>query len=189
MELPPRQNSGADFYAAAQSSNSFGEVSMFWLRFRERSLGDIYLVASNTALLQISIGKPPAVVEGGEVKRVREGHPVLSYCRRQLQEYCRGQRVYFQLPYALDLVAQEFSRRVLLETTRIPYGTTQTYGGLALAAGKPHAARAVGQIMHLNPLPILIPCHRVVGKNQQLVGYAGGVEMKAYLLHLEGAIL
>jgi len=159
------------------------------LKFRDRRLGEVYLVAAETALLQISIGSPSPLIESETAQPAPDDHPVLEHCRLQLQEYLRGQRVYFQVPFDLALVKPLFSRQVLLATTQVSYGTTLSYGSLARRVGKPRAARAVGQVMHLNPLPILIPCHRVVGKDQQLVGYAGGVELKAYLLHLEGAIL
>jgi methylated-DNA-[protein]-cysteine S-methyltransferase len=162
---------------------------MFWLKFQAQSLGAIYLIATDSALLQISINSTPGCIACGEAEPAPSGHPVLRHSRQQLQEYCRGRLRQLQLPFALDYVAQPFSRQVLLAATRIPRGTTVTYGELAVKVGRPKAARAIGQIMHLNPLPILIPCHRVVGRNQQLVGYAGGVEMKAHLLQLEGAIL
>ena len=162
---------------------------MFWLKFQAQTLGAIYLVASDSALLQISITATPGCIASGEAEPAPADHPILRHSRQQLQEYCRGRLHHLQLPFTLDYVAQPFSRQVLLAATQIPRGTTVTYGELAAKVGRPRAARAIGQIMHLNPLPILIPCHRVVGRNLKLVGYAGGVELKAHLLHLEGAIL
>src|SRR5207247_9495626 len=82
-----------------------------------------------------------------------------------------------------------FNRAVLELLARVPYGTLTTYGALAGEAGKPRAARAVGSVMNRNPIPIVLPCHRVVGSTGSLVGYGGGLERKEALLKLEGAIL
>ena len=82
-----------------------------------------------------------------------------------------------------------FHRRVLSELARVPYGEVTTYGRLAEQAERPRAARAVGTVMNRNPLPIVLPCHRVVGSTGKLVGYAGGLERKERLLRLEGALL
>jgi methylated-DNA-[protein]-cysteine S-methyltransferase len=86
-------------------------------------------------------------------------------------------------------VAAGFSRRVLEELVRVPYGEVTTYGELALRAEHPRAARAVGTVMNRNPIPIVLPCHRVVGSSGGLVGYGGGLDRKEALLRLEGAIL
>jgi methylated-DNA-[protein]-cysteine S-methyltransferase len=83
----------------------------------------------------------------------------------------------------------EFNRRVLAELARVDYGVTTTYGALATQSGAPDAARAVGTVMNRNPVPILLPCHRVIGANGKLVGYGGGLDRKVLLLRLEGAIL
>jgi methylated-DNA-[protein]-cysteine S-methyltransferase len=71
----------------------------------------------------------------------------------------------------------------------VPYGRTETYGGLARKVGRPRAARAVGTVMHNNPIPIVLPCHRIVGADGSLTGYAGGLDVKRRLLELEGALL
>ena len=81
-----------------------------------------------------------------------------------------------------------FSKKVYAVVCRIPAGKTMTYGEVARRAGKPRAARAVGTIMNRNPIPIVLPCHRVVGSSGSLVGYAGGLERKRLLLELEGAL-
>ena len=108
--------------------------------------------------------------------------------RRELDEYFRGRRRAFDLQ--LDLRGTtRFSERVLAELALVPYGSTATYGQLAGRAGKPSAARAVGTVMNRNPIPIVLPCHRVVGANGSLVGYGGGLDRKEQLLRLEGAIL
>jgi methylated-DNA-[protein]-cysteine S-methyltransferase len=108
--------------------------------------------------------------------------------RRQLDEYFAGKRKRFDLDVDLRL-ARDFGRTVLEELGRVPFGEVTTYGALAAKAGKPKAARAVGTIMNRNPIPIVLPCHRVVGANGSLVGYAGGLERKQTLLRLEGALL
>ena len=84
---------------------------------------------------------------------------------------------------------EAFRLRVMDELARVPYGSVTTYGALAARAGRPAAARAVGTFMNRNPIPIVLPCHRVVGANGSLVGYGGGLERKERLLQLEGASL
>jgi methylated-DNA-[protein]-cysteine S-methyltransferase len=108
--------------------------------------------------------------------------------RRQLDEYFEQRRQEFELDVDLQLAA-EFSRRVLQELARVPYGEVTTYGELARRSERPRAARAVGTVMNRNPIPIVLPCHRVVGSTGSLVGYGGGLERKEALLKLEGAIL
>jgi methylated-DNA-[protein]-cysteine S-methyltransferase len=107
--------------------------------------------------------------------------------RRELDEYFAGKRTQFDLP--LDLRVAPFHAAVLRALAGVPYGRTETYGGLAAKVGRPGAARAVGTVMHRNPIPIVLPCHRVVGANGSLTGYAGGLEVKWRLLQLEGATL
>ena len=108
--------------------------------------------------------------------------------RNQLDEYFDGRRRRFDLPLDLALLA-DFNRRVLRELARVPYGEVVTYGELAARAARPRAARAVGVVMNRNPMPIVLPCHRVIGANGKLVGYGGGLERKEALLRLEGALL
>lgn len=102
----------------------------------------------------------------------------------QLREYFAGARRTFDLPLAPHGTA--FQRRVWAALRTIPYGETRTYGELAAAIGNPSACRAVGMANHRNPIPIIIPCHRVIGANGTLTGYAGGLEIKRRLLALEG---
>ena len=104
--------------------------------------------------------------------------------RRELDEYFEGRRQEFDLP--VDLRGRsEFTQHVLERLAGVPYGQVTTYGSLAADVGKPRAARAVGTIMNRNPIPIVLPCHRVVGSNGSLVGYGGGLERKRLLLDLE----
>lgn len=108
--------------------------------------------------------------------------------RRQLDEYFAGKRHEFELEVDLR-PTREFAHAILDELARVPYGEITTYGTLAARAGRPRAARAVGTIMNRNPVPIVLPCHRVVGATGALVGYGGGLDRKRQLLELEGALL
>ena len=111
----------------------------------------------------------------------------LDEVRRELDEYFEGRRQEFDLP--LDLRVAPFHEEVLRELARVPYGQVDTYGHLAALVGRPKAARAVGTVMNRNPLPIVLPCHRIVGANGSLTGYGGGLPAKRLLLELEGATL
>lgn len=105
--------------------------------------------------------------------------------REQLGEYFAGERTEFEL--ATTVAGEEFQRRVWELIDRIPYGQTTTYGEMAQELGDPMLAREVGAAVGRNPLSIVVPCHRVVGKDGKLTGYAGGLERKRFLLELEGA--
>jgi methylated-DNA-[protein]-cysteine S-methyltransferase len=106
--------------------------------------------------------------------------------RRQLAEYFAGGRTAFELPVAA--AGSPFQRRVWELVGRIPYGQTTTYGELATELGDPALARAVGAANGRNPLSVIVPCHRVVGKDGDLAGYGGGLDRKRRLLELEGAV-
>jgi methylated-DNA-[protein]-cysteine S-methyltransferase len=105
--------------------------------------------------------------------------------QRQLNEYFAGGRIEFEL--ATRVAGEEFQRRVWGLIDRIPFGQTTTYGEMARELGDPTLAREVGAAVGRNPLSIVVPCHRVVGKDGKLTGYAGGLERKRFLLELEGA--
>ncbi|MBF0526134.1 MAG: methylated-DNA--[protein]-cysteine S-methyltransferase [Deltaproteobacteria bacterium] len=104
--------------------------------------------------------------------------------RRQLSEYFSRQRRVFEI--ALDVTGTAFQKRVWRALTTIPYGETWSYRQVAAVCGQPQAFRAVGQANRVNPVPIVVPCHRVIGANGTLTGYAGGLEIKKALLALEG---
>lgn len=101
----------------------------------------------------------------------------------QLDEYFTGMRYLFDV--ALDLQGSEFQLQTWAELARIPFGETRTYGQIAKAVGQPKAARAVGLANNQNPIPIVVPCHRVIGANGKLTGYGGGVQRKKWLLQHE----
>lgn len=104
---------------------------------------------------------------------------------RQLDEYFAGERRVFDIP--LDLRGPEFHQRCWQALLRIPYGQTWSYAKLAAEVGSPQASRAVGQANHHNPVPIIVPCHRVIASNGTLAGFGGGIPTKEFLLNLEGA--
>jgi methylated-DNA-[protein]-cysteine S-methyltransferase len=106
--------------------------------------------------------------------------------RRQLDEYLAGRRRAFDLP--LELAGTEFQQLCWQELQRIPYGETRSYGEQARRIGRPAAVRAVGHANHDNPIGVIVPCHRVIGANGALTGYAGGLDMKRILLELEGVL-
>lgn len=109
--------------------------------------------------------------------------PLLSQAIQQLEEYFKGKRKRFSLPVAPG--GTPFQRRVWDALCQVPYGKTCTYGQIARIIGQPKACRAVGMANHRNPIAIVIPCHRIIGANGSLTGYAGGLEIKEKLLELE----
>jgi len=153
-------------------------------------IGQLLVAASSRGLAAISFESDP----GDRLERLARiaGPCVLrspksvDTARRELDEYFAGRRRVFDL--TLDLRAlPPFTVSVLHELARVRYGETTTYGALAAAIGHPKAARAVGTVMNRNRIPIVLPCHRVVGASGDLVGYAGGLDKKIALLELEGA--
>lgn len=103
---------------------------------------------------------------------------------QELNEYFEGKRKDFDIPY--ELIGTDFQKKVWIELTKIPYGETRTYKQIAQAIGNEKACRAVGMANNKNPIPIIIPCHRVIGASGKLVGYGLGIEMKKSLLEHEG---
>ena len=153
-------------------------------------IGPLFVAASDRGLAAISFEPDPddqlerlARIAGPAVLRSPKS---VDSARRELDEYFDGRRRVFDM--SLDLRAlPPFTVLVLHELARVPYGETTTYGALAAAVGRPRAARAVGTVMNRNRIPIVLPCHRVVGATGDLVGYAGGLDKKITLLELEGA--
>jgi methylated-DNA-[protein]-cysteine S-methyltransferase len=150
-------------------------------------IGELFLAATDRGLCRISYtvdGQDESIARAFGVRVLRTR---IDDVRRELEEYFAGRRQQFDL--ALDLRVAGFQESVLRELARVPYGQTDTYGHLAAKAGRPRAARAVGMVMNRNPIPIVLPCHRIVGANGSLTGYAGGLHVKRALLELEGATL
>ena len=149
-------------------------------------LGELTLVAVGPALAGVYFEghwTNPDRSEFGE--EVGESDPVIAEAARQLREYLRGERTSFEL--ATTARGSAFEERVWPLLEAIPFGETVTYGELAERLGDRGLARGVGQAVGRNPLSIVVPCHRVVGKEGRLRGYAGGLRRKRLLLDLEGA--
>jgi methylated-DNA-[protein]-cysteine S-methyltransferase len=157
--------------------------------FADSPVGALLVATTERGLCRISFDPEPEreLDELGRLYglRVLRSAGPLDEARRELEEYFERRRTAFDLPVDLSGVAP-FQQLVLSELARVPYGETSTYGGLAAKIGKPRAARAVGGALNRNPIPIVLPCHRVVGASGKLVGYAGGLERKRALLALEG---
>ena len=152
-------------------------------------LGELTLVASDTALRAVYFPTSPDVPPLHNVERGSGGEAsaVLARARRQLEEYFTGARTTFDLP--LDAAGSAFQQRVWDALRAIPYGTTVSYSELARRLGDVRATRAVGAANGQNPIPIMVPCHRVVGAHGELTGFGGGLERKRWLLEHEGALL
>jgi methylated-DNA-[protein]-cysteine S-methyltransferase len=135
----------------------------------------LYLVATETHLINIQFTQPQ--------KALLQTTELLSMATIQLDEYFQGKRTTFSLPF--KLTGTLFQLAVWKELQNIPYGKTTSYKEIAQKINKPKAYRAVGMANNKNPLPIIIPCHRVIGSNGKLIGYAGGLKLKNYLLELE----
>ncbi len=153
-------------------------------------VGELLVAASDRGVASIWFDPDPAedlerlARIGGP--RVLRSPRSIDTARRELDEYFAGKRRSFDLQ--LDLRAlPPFTLEVLDQLARVPYGETTTYGALAQRIGRPRAARAVGTVMNRNRIPIVLPCHRVVGSSGDLTGYAGGLDRKITLLELEGA--
>ena len=135
-----------------------------------------FVLNKDRQLVRIDLNVPPP----SEIRNVSLFENVFT----QFSEYFEGTRRDFTLPLCLN--GRAFEMRVWKALLKIPYGETRSYGEIAAVCGNPKAARAVGQAVHRNPLPIIVPCHRVVGVSN-LGGYAGGLAIKRFLLRLEGA--
>jgi methylated-DNA-[protein]-cysteine S-methyltransferase len=153
----------------------------------ESPFGELFIASSERGLCRISYHPEGQDEEVARLFGARVLRTPLDDVRRELDEYFGGTRREFDLP--LDLRVAPFHEAVLHELARVPYGRTDTYGSLAARVGRPKAARAVGTVMNRNPLPIVLPCHRIVGANGSLTGYGGGLHVKRALLELEGAML
>lgn len=115
-------------------------------------------------------------IEDKETELIKETY-------KQIKEYLEGKRKIFDIP--IKMKGTEFQKKVWKELTKIPYGETRSYKQIAEGIGKPKASRAVGMANHNNPIAIIVPCHRVIGTNNKLVGYAGGLDIKEKLLRIE----
>lgn len=142
-------------------------------------VGPLTIAGTEEAVTALSFGD---VREAGD-----RPCPLLERTARELEEYFQGRRRTFMVP--VEPAGTPFQQRVWAALREIPYGAAASYGEIAARVGSPRACRAVGMANHRNPVAIIIPCHRVVGASGALVGYAGGLEAKRFLLELEGCPL
>ncbi|HLG19093.1 MAG TPA: methylated-DNA--[protein]-cysteine S-methyltransferase [Bdellovibrionota bacterium] len=151
--------------------------------------GKSFVAATDKAIVRLTLPGKSERKEFGPLKKdrsvelVRKQTPLIEQAGRQIIEYFTGKRQAFDLP--LDLRGTDFQKKVWRTLLRIPYGKQWSYHDVAKAIGKPKATRAVGLANNANPIPIVVPCHRVIGKDGSLVGYGGGLPLKTRLLALE----
>lgn len=147
-----------------------------------------YLEAEGDALRRSAFGTGDRLPTGFEPQDRDDSDPLLRQAAAEMREYFQGKRQVFTVPFELD--GTEFQCRVWEQLRRIPYGRTVSYAAIARSLGKPaSASRAVGGANGSNPLPVIVPCHRVLESNGKLGGYGGGVDVKRALLELEGVLL
>jgi methylated-DNA-[protein]-cysteine S-methyltransferase len=146
-------------------------------------IGVLKLVASDRGLAGVLWEHEDSLAAQFGAVTAQPEHPVLIQAQQQLGEYFAGTRREFTVP--LDCVGTEFQNRVWNALRTIPFGQTRSYGAIADQIGSSKAVRAVGAANGRNPVPIIVPCHRVIGADGNLTGFAGGLEIKARLLALE----
>ncbi|MEE8041173.1 MAG: methylated-DNA--[protein]-cysteine S-methyltransferase [Pseudomonadales bacterium] len=147
----------------------------------ESPIGDLLVAGDDGVLKLVSFPRGSMAREPGEGWERNDSE--FDEVRRELGEYFEGKRESFDVPLEAD--GTDFQRDVLGALQQIPYGETRTYGEIAEHLGKPKASRAVGAANGRNPIPILIPCHRVIGSDGSLTGFGGGIDTKEFLLSLE----
>jgi len=158
----------------------------------ESPFGTLLLAATSRGLVRVAFPEesPDTMLEGLARRispRIVEARGPLDEVRRELEQYFSGRRRGFELALDWRLVAP-FGRRVLAVTSQIPYGGVLSYAEVAADAGSPRGSRAAGNALGANPMPIVIPCHRVLRSGGALGGYGGGIRRKRWLLELEGAL-
>lgn len=146
---------------------------------RETGLGKLTVACRGSKIVRISFG------EDNREEEDTSGNELTDRAFQELAEYFRGERREFDLPLCPE--GTEFQKKVWEALREIPYGETRSYHAIAERVGNPKASRAVGMANHRNPIAIMIPCHRVIGKNGSLTGYAGGLNLKERLLKIENA--
>jgi len=139
-------------------------------------IGPLEVVGNQNGILTIVFG-------ADEFETDRNLPAIMTECLRQLTDYFKGRRRKFSVPLLLE--GTDFQKAVWRQLQKIPFGQTASYGGIARAVGSPRAFRAVGNANNKNPIPLIIPCHRVIGSNGKLVGFGGGIWRKEWLLEHE----
>ena len=138
---------------------------------------NLLLIANDKSILKIEFINQ-------EIPKIKPSvNEIMKMAIQQLDEYFSGNRTTFDIPIAFD--GTDFQNKVWNALYRIPYGETRSYQDIAIAIGNPKASRAIGNANHENPIPIIIPCHRVIRANGDLGGFGGGLDTKTYLLKLE----
>ncbi|MDD2217013.1 MAG: methylated-DNA--[protein]-cysteine S-methyltransferase [Eubacteriales bacterium] len=143
--------------------------------FYDFELGILKIGINDKTVIEISTEK--------QIDADNEPSSLSDYVFEQVSEYLKGQRKFFDFPY--EYCGTEFQKKVWDALCEIPYGETRTYKQIATQIGNPKASRAVGMANNRNPIAIVVPCHRVIGSNGSLVGYASGLDVKEFLLNLE----
>ena len=163
---------------------------MKYIKYVKTKLGKICVVEENRKIIKVIIdnennenSKDKEIDKKVYEKYQEKDTKLLLKAKKELEEYFAGKRKEFDLP--LEQEGTEFQKKVWEALERIPYGETRTYKDVAKIVGNEKASRAVGMANNKNSIPIIIPCHRVIGSNGKLVGYALGLDMKKYLLDLE----
>ena len=152
------------------------EEKMIYQKIIKAPIGDICILEENNKIIGLTL-------DNEKYCYTEKNTEILNETEKQLNEYFWGERKKFNVP--INPKGTEFQKQVWNELLKIPYGQTVTYKRIAQKIEKPNAARAVGMANHNNPIAIIVPCHRVVGSNSKLVGYAFGLEKKQFLLDLE----
>lgn len=142
-------------------------------------IGYLYISENNGEITDIS-------VKEADAHGTKASTPVLKQAAKELDEYFSGARTHFDLP--LDPSGTDFQKKIWIQMAKIPYGTAINYGELARRAGSPQGARAAGGACNKNPILIVLPCHRVIGKDGSLTGFGSGLDLKEKLLKLEGIL-
>lgn len=150
---------------------------MKYIKNINTKIGNMAIIEENNKIIEIAINKKI------DYKITEKETPLLNETEKQIIEYLEGKRRKFNVP--LNPKGTNFMKQVWTILQEIPYGEVTTYGQIAQKLGKPKTARAVGMANHKNPIPIIIPCHRVIGSNGKLIGYALGMDMKKFLLEWE----
>lgn len=165
-----------------------GAMMTIYYTILECSMGQLLIAATERGICSITMGEmtdelTERLYAEFPNAQIEQDDEMLATAGQQVLAYLKGWQPHFDLP--LDIRVTAFQKRVLDELQRIPYGVTRTYGEIAAAIGEPKAARAVGRACATNPVPLIIPCHRVVGSDGSVTGYAFGVERKKQLLNME----
>ncbi|MBK6736676.1 MAG: methylated-DNA--[protein]-cysteine S-methyltransferase [Haliea sp.] len=159
------------------------------MQYLDSPIGTLRLLSNGSQLVRIEFENhygDDTAHDTGDDTCVECSDPALAACAQQLREYFTRRRRQFDLPLAA--AGTTFQRSVWQALAAIPYGELRSYRDIAQVIGNPSAVRAVGAANGRNPLPIVVPCHRVIGSNGSLTGFAGGLDIKTYLLELEGAL-